>query len=176
MTAVGTGLKWRRLAIELTKRVARGNYEAEGLGWQDDDGMWAANLLHALLTMFAYAAHEFLGPTGLLTTGARLMALDADPDAKPNERLAARLILHYGWVADAANPTDGDGDWHTIGVEEFNASIEGAMQADGTVRDGWNALVAVPRVWFELLPFLRTGEGLSLLARWAADEPGGHSS
>jgi hypothetical protein len=171
MTTAGTGTKWRRLAVELTEHIAAGNQSAAwDLLCQQESDVWL-ELPHALLSMFNRAAHEFLSLTGLLTTAAQLMTIDNDPDARPEDHLAGSLILLHGWAANAAEPTDNDrDDWYNAGAELFNAAIEDA-EADGMI-SGWDVIVAITRTWMDLLPVLRTGAGLCLLARCAADEPG----
>jgi hypothetical protein len=116
-------------------------------------------LLHGVLELFA-SVRLRLRPD-LLTAGLGDLALTqiAEIDQSTDRRLGAELIIAHAESAD----TYGENVLRDHGADDFDRGID---QMDGRYHE---IILAITDVWLELLPELRTEDGMELLVKHAAE-------
>jgi hypothetical protein len=120
------------------------------------DEQQTADLLHAVLAMYAAAARETLTDMGILAIGCAIEEL-IETETSRDVKEAGRLILAHS----AARAPDAEDDFVNFGAESFNDVIDRVAER-GRIHE---VTVAVAVVWRRLAPWLHTDGGLEILRR-----------
>jgi hypothetical protein len=136
------------------------NGGAEGF-LRDTEPEQLGGLLHGVLELFA-SVRLRLRPD-LLTAGLVDLALSqiAEIDQSTDHRLAAELIIAHEQCGD----TFGENVFRDHGADDFDRGIDQMGDLDRY----FQTILAIVDVWLELLPELRTEDGMELLVKHAAE-------
>jgi hypothetical protein len=120
------------------------------------DEQQTADLLHAMLQMYAAAARETLSGLGILAIGCAIEEL-IETETSRDIKEASRLILAHS----AARTPCAESDFVSFGAQEFNSVLERVTER-GRYSD---LIVSVAVVWRRLMPAWHTESGLEILRR-----------